>query len=44
MAKQQLDDDVVVEEAAVDAELGVTMGTQLKRLFSNLGLGQASVP
>ena len=41
MAKQQLDDDVVVEEAAVEAELGATMGTQLKRLFSNLGLGQA---
>ena len=41
MAKQQLDDDVVVEEAVVDAELGVTMGSQLKRLFSNLGLGHA---
>jgi len=41
VAKQQLDEQaLVVDEALAETELGATIGSQLKRLFSNLGLGQ----
>jgi len=45
VAKQQLDEQaLVVDEALAETELGATIGSQLKRLFSNLGLGQGGKP